>query len=136
MINIYFDGATGGVNPSDLIGFGVLYDDLEFRGKVTSTKKDLSNNLAEYYGFDFCLDLIEIRKPNVPITIYGDSKMVVNQMNGEWRIKEGVYTDLAKISKDKLEKLKETYDITIQWIRRSKNDEADRLSKEALLINK
>jgi ribonuclease HI len=66
-------------------------------------KFENSNNVAEYMAFIHTLDwLIENDLKERRIVVYGDSMLVVRQMNGEWRIKEGRYVEWAKKAKAKL----------------------------------
>lgn len=131
--NLFFDGATRERNPSQKIGYGVVFDDEEHIGSYYSNAGELTNNLAEYYGFLLCLRLIEKKNPELPITIHSDSKLVIKQMLGEWRIKDGGYAKVARGCMNLFASLRKRYKIKLTWIPREKNEHADRLSKEALL---
>jgi hypothetical protein len=63
----------------------------------------------------------------------GDSQLVVNQMNGQWAIKEGAYTKYAQRCKELLRLFGKKP--TINWIKREQNEEADNLSKGHLAKN-
>lgn len=130
---IFFDGATLYKNPSEKIGYGVLYNNEEHIGSYYSSAGNLTNNLSEYYGFLLSLRLVEMKKPEGSILISCDSKLVVKQMNGEWRIKDGGYAKVARGCLKLFNKLKKKYEIKLVWIPREQNDIADRLSKEALI---
>ena len=132
-----FDGATEPKNPGGHIGTGsIIFTNKKEIVWQNSTFKEASpknsNNVAEYMA------LIEILKyfnnsgiVNKIIKIYGDSKLVINQMLGLWNIKEGLYVKYAKEAKNLL--LKSNNRFQFQWIPREKNEVADRLSKEELI---
>lgn len=129
---IYFDGATRESNPSDKIGYGVIIDGEEHMGSMYSCIGNLTNNLAEYHGFLLALRLIEHLEYEGTILIMGDSKLLIKQMTGEWKIKEGIYCSLARGCLNILKRL-DHLDIRLKWIPREENKEADALSKKALL---
>ena len=47
----------------------------------------MSNNVAEYAGVLHALKCLSSCPPG-RVTIYGDSNLVINQLNGRWRIKK------------------------------------------------
>ena len=61
----------------------------------------MSNNVAEYAGV---LQVLKYLAPRPPgrVTIHGDSKLVINQLNGKWRIRKGLYRSIAVDAKDLL----------------------------------
>jgi len=86
--------------------------------------------VAEYSGFKTILDyLIEHDLTRSQIIVYGDSKLVIKQMFGRWRIKSGYYVPIAKVCKALL---KQFPNITGKWIPREQNGLADELSKAQL----
>ncbi len=66
------------------------------------------------------------------INIFGDSMLVVNQMNGEWQIKHGAYRDYALKAKPLLFELKKNNTVSISWIPREHNEKADYQSMKAI----
>lgn len=86
---LHFDGACKG-NPGPGAGGGVL---VCHRGccKVRYTKRLMSeratNNQAEYTGLIEGLRLARFLGATV-LQVYGDSKLVVQQMAGAWRVKQ------------------------------------------------
>lgn len=133
MIEIYFDGACEPKNPGGNMGWGVCVRE---NGKVISQEsgfviadKSNSNNVAEYMAFIAALKQI---KPDMgSVVIMGDSQLVVKQMNHEWMIRGGRYTEFAVQAIETLEEIQRlsTVDISIKWIPRAQNHEADKLSK-------
>ena len=66
---------------------------------------------------------------NEKIIIRGDSKLVIEQMFGSWRIKQGLYLLLAY----EAQKLLSEFSNTIgQWIPRDENEICDKLAKDVL----
>ena len=133
MYSLFFDGASKS-NPG-LAGCGcVIYDNNN--DEILTDKKYLgsciSNNYAEYSGLILGLRLAivnDIRE----VRVYGDSSLVINQMNGVWKIKSNNLIKLFNQAKD-LTKLFET--ITFHYIQRKLNTRADYLANEILLENK
>ena len=90
----------------------------------------MSNNVAEYAGLIAVLErFIEQELCDAEIVVKGDSMLVINQMFGTWKIKNGLYTPLAKQARELLGGFTT---IKGEWIQRDRNDVADGLSKAAL----
>jgi ribonuclease HI len=63
-------------------------------------ERETSNNIAEYLGLIAILEhFIRIKTQHEPIMVYGDSKLVIQQMSGRWKIKEGIYESFAQSAK-------------------------------------
>lgn len=132
MIEIYFDGSCGPTNPDGDMGVGVVVKENgqiidSYSAKITRKDfgKTTTNNVAEYCAFLKALELAG--KHNKKCTIMGDSKLVIDQMRGFWKIKFGAYSELAHEAKEIYESM---LDIVhrIKWIPREENTEADALS--------
>jgi ribonuclease HI len=65
---------------------------------------------------------------NQKIIIRGDSQLVINQINGKYKVKAVKIIALYQKVKSLLSKFK---DIKIEWIPRDKNKEVDKLSNKA-----
>ena len=90
----------------------------------------MSNNVAEYAGVLHVLKYLASRLPG-RVTIHGDSKLVINQLNGKWRIRKGLYLSIAMEAKELLAHLKGLgWQINLCWIPRAQNEECDALSKK------
>lgn len=133
-IILYFDGACEPFNPGGNIGCG-YYSHYEqtpqvriFEGSWFVGKSPLnSNNVAEYLALCLGLEkLLKLNLNNEPLLVKGDSQLVIKQMSGEWRIKDGLYRDQA-LSAQKL--VSQFSNIRFMWIARELNAEADKLSK-------
>jgi ribonuclease HI len=90
----------------------------------------MSNNVAEYAGLIAVLEwLIEHDLCDTEIIVMGDSKLVIEQMFGAWKIKNGRYTTLALRARELVSRFE---NIRGEWISRDLHDVADELSKAAL----
>jgi ribonuclease HI len=136
VIEAYFDGCCEPVNPGGTAAYGaVVFID---GTKVWEDSRifypadgQTSNNIAEYSGFKAILEyLLGHRLNDQPIVIRGDSNLVIQQMFGTWRIKQGLYVSLALDCVDLLSKFPH---IEGRWIPRVLNTFADELSKKRLL---
>lgn len=137
-IHCYWDGCCEPCNPGGTAAFGaVIYNDGQrvwecsriFRPK-RGREKETSNNVAEYLGFKAILRELIRRKWNHRVIVcYGDSRLVVKQMSGKWRIRAGHYVPHAKACKTLMKRFR---NMKLEWIPREKNTIADELSKREL----
>jgi len=132
----WFDGAREPVNPGGTASFGVVIKGedgtvlLRDHG-VVGKGKAMSNNVAEYAGVRRILKYLASRSPG-RATIHGDSNLVINQLNGRWRIKKGLYLAIALETKEFLAYLRGLrWQISFTWIPREQNEECDALSKKS-----
>ncbi len=86
-----------------------------------------SNNVAEYSGLIAGLRLAEEFAPGAAVEVRMDSKLVVEQMSGRWKIKHPSMKPLA-LEAGRLAPAQTTY----TWVPREQNKHADRLANEAL----
>jgi ribonuclease HI len=69
------------------------------------------------------------------VVIHGDSKLVINQLTGRWRIKKGLYLSIAIETKQLLAHLRGLgWQISFCWIPREQNEECDALSKKSCRV--
>lgn len=129
-------------NPGGNMGIGACLKvagvDIFTESKFVPLRWENSNNVAEYMAFESLLDFIQANDiRDTKIHICGDSKLVIEQMNGRWRIKFGRYTPWADRCKAKLKALiaNNKLSFTLQWIPRGQNSYADKLSKAQLIKN-
>jgi ribonuclease HI len=139
LITAYFDGCCEPVNPGGTASYGavVFIDDdrvwecSKIFFPVKGKEKETSNNVAEYCGFISILEyLLENNLNKESITIYGDSKLVIEQMSGNWQMRGGYYIPFAEKAKKLVKKFKK---LTLLWIPRNENSIADELSKAELI---
>ncbi|HOO62657.1 MAG TPA: ribonuclease HI family protein [Synergistaceae bacterium] len=127
MITGFFDGASRG-NPGEA-GAGALLQDEQ--GKTLwedcAYLGNRTNNEAEYEGL--LLLLREIARRNLrEVRIYGDSKLVISQMKGEWKVRQPHLQLLWESARQ----LEEGRRLRYAWVPRKENSQADALSNKAL----
>jgi len=130
LYNCYFDGACEPVNPGGAIGAGICINDTTDSFYLKPDPLN-TNNMAEYMAFNRVLELLANKTDSV-INIFGDSMLVVMQMNGKWGIKKGSYLNEALKSSKLFNELERNNKITLRWIPREQNEKADELSKNAI----
>jgi probable phosphoglycerate mutase len=125
---IQADGGSRG-NPGPA-AYGAVLTDAE-TGEVLaedgSTIGIASNNVAEYAGLIAGLRLAAELAPEAEVEVRMDSKLVVEQMSGNWKIKHPSMKPLAAEAAS-LAPAGTTY----TWVPREQNKHADRLANEAL----
>lgn len=87
-----------------------------------------TNNVAEYRGLIAGLRAARELAADVQVLVRMDSKLVVEQMSGRWKIKHPDMKPLAAEAAKILPRAQVTY----EWIPREKNKHADRLANEAM----
>lgn len=87
-----------------------------------------TNNVAEYHGLLRGLEAaVELGADEVEF--YMDSKLVVEQMNGRWKIK---HPDMQKLAIEARRLLNQIPSFSLEWVPRAKNSVADELSNVAM----
>jgi ribonuclease HI len=128
-LKAYFDGSAT-PNPGPMSYGFTIKDSLGH--VVLEERKNLdhgTNNQAEYHGLIALLTAIKYRSKlyrKTPIRIHGDSQLVVNQVKGEWKVKDKILKDLCQQARSLLENLELC---ELVWVPRGQNTDADRLSK-------
>jgi ribonuclease H / adenosylcobalamin/alpha-ribazole phosphatase len=123
------DGGSRG-NPGPA-GYGAVVWD-SGHGRVLAERKEsigvATNNVAEYRGLIAGLAAAaELGASEVDVRM--DSKLVVEQMSGRWKVKHTAMIPLA----DRARQLVAGFDIVrFEWIPRANNAHADRLANEAM----
>ncbi|MFG3001090.1 bifunctional RNase H/acid phosphatase [Streptomyces sp. NPDC048340] len=87
-----------------------------------------TNNVAEYKGLIAGLKAARELAPDAVVLVRMDSKLVVEQMSGRWKIKHPDMKPLAAEAATILPRSQVKY----EWIPREKNKHADRLANEAM----
>ncbi len=122
------DGGSRG-NPGPA-AYGALLKDAD-TGEVLaedgSTLGEATNNVAEYSGLIAGLKLAQEFAPDAEIEVRMDSKLVVEQMSGRWKIKHPGMRPLATEANALA-----PFGTTYTWVPREQNKHADRLANEAL----
>jgi probable phosphoglycerate mutase len=122
------DGGSRG-NPG-LSAYGAVLKDAD-TGEVIAERAEAigitTNNVAEYRGLIAGLELAAEHAPDAGIEVRMDSKLVVEQMSGNWKVKHPSMRPLAARAQS-LAPIGTTY----TWVPREQNKHADRLANEAL----
>jgi len=128
VLRLFTDGASRG-NPGNA-ALGVVIEDehgMRLRGFHRWLGK-MTNNEAEYHALIDGLKAVKDWKPD-RVEVYLDSKLVVEQMNGRYRIKA---PELVPLHQKASELLREFPDVTVQHVERAKNRGADALANMSL----
>jgi broad specificity phosphatase PhoE/ribonuclease HI len=123
------DGGSRG-NPGPA-GYGTVVWSAD-RGAVLAESKQAigraTNNVAEYRGLIAGLE--EAAKLGATdVDVLMDSKLVVEQMSGRWKVK---HPDIAPLHQQAAALSTRFDHITYTWIPRAENSHADRLANEAM----
>ena len=122
------DGGSRG-NPGNAAYGAVLRD--AATGAVIAERGErigvATNNVAEYRGLIAGLELYREYAEGADLEVRLDSKLVVEQMSGNWKIKHPSMRPLA-VEANKLA----PFGTRFVWVPREQNKEADRLANEAL----
>jgi ribonuclease H / adenosylcobalamin/alpha-ribazole phosphatase len=125
------DGGSRG-NPGPA-AYGALVKDAD-TGRVLAEEGTTigvaSNNVAEYRGLIAGLTLAATVAPGADIEVRMDSKLVVEQMSGAWKIKHPDIKPLA-LEANRLATARRG-GTAYTWVPREQNKHADRLANEAL----
>lgn len=120
-------GSRGNPGPS---AYGAVLknaDTGEVIAEDGTTIGETTNNVAEYSGLIAGLRMAEEFAPGADIEVRMDSKLVVEQMSGNWKVKHPSMRPLA-VEANRLAPFGTVY----VWVPREKNKHADRLANEAL----
>ncbi|MFI6443772.1 bifunctional RNase H/acid phosphatase [Kitasatospora sp. NPDC050543] len=123
------DGGSRG-NPGPA-GYGAVVRDGD-TGQIIAEVAEFighaTNNVAEYKGLIAGLRAAREIDPDVSVDVRMDSKLVVEQMSGRWKIKHPDMQPLAAEARTILPRGQVKY----TWIPRERNKDADRLANEAM----
>jgi len=127
-LNLYTDGACRG-NPGQGGAGAVLVDD---GGNIFAAIKNslglCTNNIAEYRALILGLEEALKRRCR-KLHIFLDSELLVNQINGTYKVKN---ENLKVLMRDVRKLLSRFESYTVEHVDRSKNQIADRLANEAI----
>ncbi|MDQ0931320.1 bifunctional RNase H/acid phosphatase [Streptomyces turgidiscabies] len=88
-----------------------------------------TNNVAEYRGLVAGLRAAHQLDPTATVHVRMDSKLVVEQMSGRWKIK---HPDMKPLAAEAARVFSVVGQVTYEWIPRGQNKHADRLANEAM----
>lgn len=124
------DGGSRG-NPGPA-AFGALVRDADTGRVLVEVGEPIgraTNNVAEYRGLIAGLQAARSVDPSAVLEVRMDSKLVVSQMRGEWRVK---HPDMKPLALEAAGLARGFAAVTWTWVPRERNREADRLVNEAL----
>ena len=85
--------------------------------------------MAEYSGLVAGLRAAADLAPGADVEVRMDSKLVVEQMSGRWKVKDPNLRSLARSAQDEARRLGR---VTYVWVPRARNADADRLANQAM----
>ncbi|XP_051130788.1 uncharacterized protein LOC127251219 [Andrographis paniculata] len=126
---MYFDGSS----HKNRAGAGVIF--VTSQGEVLpysfALKEKCSNNVAEYQALILGLKMaVDIKQRQ--LQVYEDSKLVVNQITREFGVKKPELMPYLKYAKTLIELLG---DVSIEYVPRKENGQADALAKLASTLS-
>ncbi|MDH5279345.1 MAG: bifunctional RNase H/acid phosphatase [Actinomycetota bacterium] len=123
------DGGSRG-NPGPA-AYGALVRDAATGEVLAEAAAEIgvaSNNVAEYRGLIAGLRAARAIDPGAAVDVRLDSKLIVEQMSGRWKIKHADMRSLATEARG----LMPVESVTYTWVPREQNRDADRLVNAAL----
>lgn len=123
------DGGSRG-NPGQSGSGAVVIDGAsgEILAEIGTYGGIASNNVAEYKAMIAGVRRAIELDPDAVLTVRMDSKLVVEQMSGRWKIK---HPDMAELAAEARQLLTGT-PVRFEWIPREQNSRADRLANRAM----
>lgn len=123
------DGGSRG-NPGPA-GYGAVVFAADRGAVLGETKAAIgvaTNNVAEYRGLIAGLtEAAEVGATDVAVSM--DSKLVVEQMAGRWKVKHPDLIELNRLARELVSRFNH---VDFRWIPRERNSHADRLANEAM----
>jgi probable phosphoglycerate mutase len=133
-LRVEADGGSRG-NPG-VGGYGALVRDLpsgQVLVELAAPLGTVSNNVAEYRGMLAGLGAAQQIDPAARVEVAMDSKLVVEQMSGRWKIKHPDMRALALQGRDLVAEITRAGgSVTFMWIPRADNADADALSNRGM----
>jgi broad specificity phosphatase PhoE/ribonuclease HI len=124
------DGGSRG-NPGPA-GYGALVRDAD-TGRVLAERAAsvgrATNNVAEYGGLVAGLQAVLDLDPTARVEVRMDSKLVVEQMSGRWKIK---HPDMQQLALQAQKIARQLAEVRYTWVPRAQNGAADALANSAM----
>lgn len=124
-VKIYFDGGSRG-NPGPAAG--AAYTEWQGGQQRVCFLKSVTNNEAEYQGLLMGIAMAK-QLGLTHVHFFGDSKLVVMQVSGEW---QAAHPRMSELRQEVLEALRGIPRWQISWVPREQNAEADRIANEEM----
>lgn len=133
-LRVEADGGSRG-NPG-VAGYGALVRDADTSRLLVELAAPLgtaSNNVAEYRGLIAGLEAAATIAEDAEVEAVLDSKLVVEQMSGRWKIKHADMRALALQARDLADQIVAAGgSVTYTWVPRADNADADALSNRGM----
>ncbi len=133
-LTVEADGGSRG-NPG-VAGYGALVRDTDTGSLLAERAAPLgkvSNNVAEYRGLIAGLEAAALVDPGADVLARLDSKLVVEQMSGRWKIKHEDMRRLALQAREVVAGFARAGgSVRYEWIPRAQNKDADALSNDGM----
>ena len=128
-IIIEADGGSRG-NPGPAGSGAVLIDSVSgsILAEIALFIGVATNNVAEYRAVLAAIEVANEIAPDASVLVRMDSKLVVEQMSGRWKVKNEGMQDLSAAMKSAIGARK----VVFEWIPREQNTRADALANEAM----
>lgn len=128
-VRIFTDGGSRG-NPGQAAIGAVLYKGTDVLAEISEPIGIATNNVAEYKALIAALQkALAFALHNETVAVFLDSKLVVEQVQGNWKVKE---QSLLPYVQDAQRLVGQFSDITLAHVPREKNKYADMLVNRAL----
>lgn len=123
------DGGSRG-NPGVAAGGSIVIDPStgEVLAEIGVYCGITTNNVAEYNGMIAGVARAIAIDPDAVLRVRLDSKLVVEQMSGRWKIKHPAMADLAAEAR----RILSGTPVSFEWIPRAENSRADRIANESM----
>lgn len=132
---IYFDGASRGNPGPSACGFVLYSGEVETDAGYRVLDGPQTCNVAEYRGLIAGLERAVTRGWHVDgrggICVRGDSKLVINQVTGRWKVNAAHLKDLRDEARAVLRHFGST-SVVFEHVLRGRNARADQLANEGL----
>ena len=126
---LYFDGACRGNPGNGGAGIVIYNNGIKIHEIYKLLDGIITNNAAEYQALFIGMTYL-MRNNIAKCTIFGDSKLIINQMTGHYKCKSEnlqlYYVECQKLNSP---------NFTYEHVRRENNKEADLLANKALNVN-
>ena len=133
----WFDGSCGPVNPGGTATSGAIIKGkdgtvLLEEGRMVGSGSEMSSNVAEYAAIIRVFEYLVSRSPG-HVIVHGDSSLVINQLNGKWAARNGLYYSAYLGARELLGHLRSLgWQVDLLWIRRTQNEGCHAVSRGGL----
>lgn len=121
-------GSRGNPGPGGSGSVIVAAESGEVLHTISRALGTCTNNVAEYTGLVLGLEYITEQWPDAAIDVRMDSKLVIEQMSGRWKIKHPDMRLLADMARERIAGRA----VTFTWVPRAQNARADAAANAAM----